>query len=238
MNECDEVWTPSALIAQWYRDVCGITRPVFVYEHGVDPVWEKKPRKVEDKFRFLHVGAEAVRKGGRDVMGAFRAAFPNPTDVELTMKMISPGWSIGAINGINILNKRMELSELIDVFHSHHAFVYPSYGEGFGLNPLQAIATGMPTATVGFWAPYERFLHPDLNISSTFCKSPWPAFHPGAMVRPSKDDTVDAMRAVYENYEKYHSHAQESVKAVTEYYNWDTLTAKAFGDLENRLKSS
>src|SRR5690606_37888916 len=39
MNECDEIWTPSPVIADWYVRYAGIKVPVYVYEHGVDDIW-------------------------------------------------------------------------------------------------------------------------------------------------------------------------------------------------------
>lgn len=235
MNEVDEVWTPSHTVAQWYREFSGVTVPVFVYEHGVDDVWTRKPRKAEGTFKFLHVGGEAARKGAKDTMGAFIKAFPRNADVELNMKIISKGWSIGSIHHINIVNEKMSLTDLIQMYHDNHVYVYPSYGEGFGLTPLQAMATGMPTITVGKWAPYENFLSPTLNIRSSFTKSPWPQLHPGLMLKPNQDDIVDAMRATHEHYDEYAKRAVDIVPKLTEYYNWNRLTKEVFQSLESRL---
>lgn len=237
MNECDEIWTPSPLIAEWYRASAGVTAPVYVYEHGVDDVWTPKEREVTDKMRFLHVGGDASRKGVGEAQGAFTKAFPKNKDVELDLKMISSGWNIGRINRIEVINERMSLEKMVELFHEHHAFVYPSYGEGFGLTPLQALATGMPTITVPKWAPYADFLDPDLNISSSLVNSPWPRIHPGAMLKPKMDDIVEGYRAVYTNYEYYHQRALSRVEKLKEYYDWDRLTKQAFSDLEDRLKS-
>lgn len=238
MNECDEIWTPSPLIAEWYTKHAGIKVPVFVYEHGVDPVWKPVDRKVEDKMRFLHVGGEAARKGSREVMRAFRMAFVKNTDVELDLKIISDGWNIGGFNRINIINGKMSFTELIKLFHDSHAYVYPSWGEGFGLTPLQAMATGMPTVTVPEWAPYAHHLDPRLLVGSKLAKSPWPALHPGLMLEPSLDDLIDRYRFVYNNYDSVQKFAHDQVPAVTEEYDWDSITKKVFGDLEHRLENS
>lgn len=237
MNQCDEIWTPSPIIAEWYTKYAGVTVPVYVYEHGVDPVWAPVPRRVDDTFNFLHVGAEAARKGAREVMGGFRRAFPkNKGEVQLNMKIISKGWQIGSIRNINILNESISLTELVQLYHDNHAYVYPSWGEGFGLTPLQAMATGMPTITVPEWAPYQQFLDPNLTIGSTFSRSMWPQLHPGNMLKPNEDDVIDRMRWVYNNYSEASRFAQGNVKAVTQYYNWDRLTDEAFSALETRLK--
>lgn len=235
MNSCDEIWTPSPLIAEWYRDYMNIKPPVYVYEHGVDPVWKPKKRTVDGTFKFLHVGGEAARKGATETMKALRLAFPRNYDVELNMKIISEGWKIGKLHRVNIINGGMPLERLIQMFHDNHVYVYPSWGEGFGLTPLQAMATGMPTITVPGWAPYAEFLDENLNIRSSMAKSPWPVLHPGLMLKPHFDDIVDAMRYAYENYEAVEAAAHSRIDAIMAYYDWDRLTAECFKSLEARL---
>lgn len=236
MNQCDEIWTPSPIIADWYTRYAGITVPVYVYEHGVDDVWTTVPRVVEDKFKFLHVGAEASRKGAKEVMSGFRRAFPKTDHVELNLKIISEGWKIGSLRGINIINGTMSLPELIQLYHDNHVYVYPSWGEGFGLTPLQAMATGMPTITVPGWAPYASFLDPNLYIGSRYKRSPWAALHPGYMLEPSLDDVIDRMRYAYNNYSEVTDYSYGIVEKLTQFYNWDRLTKEAFEALEDRQK--
>lgn len=235
MNECDEIWTPSPIVADWYKRHMNIKPPVYVYEHGVDPVWKPKRRAVDGRFKFLHVGGEAARKGAKEAMQALRLAFPQNSDVELNMKIISRGWNIGRLSRVNIINSMMSLEQLIDLFHDNHAYVYPSYGEGFGLTPLQAMATGMPTITLPAWAPYSQFLDDRISVGSSFSKSPWPILHPGNMLVPSMDDLVESMRYTYENYEQVEAAAHDRLDALLAYYDWDRLTSETFKALEERL---
>lgn len=238
MNECDEIWTPSPLIADWYRRYAGITRPIYVYEHGVDKVWTPKKRQVEDKVKFLHVGLEALRKGGEDVMRAFRTAFEYDAPVEMNMKLISEGWNIPKIGRANIINRTLSLKDLIGLYHNTHVFVYPSWGEGFGLNPLQALSTGMPTITVPAWAPYSEFLDPRLSVSATLSRTPWEHrdVHPGLMFKPNFDELVDRMRYAAENFETLHLEHLAQVDALQARYDWDTLTKNTFDALCHRLQ--
>lgn len=235
MNQCDEIWTPSPLIAEWYRDYAGITVPVYVYEHGVDPIWTPKKRNVGGTFKFLHVGAEAARKGFKEAVEAFRSTFATDEDVEINCKLINPSWKIGKLMRVNYLNGAWPIEDLIQLYHDNHVFVYPSYGEGFGLNPLQAMATGMPTITVPAWAPYKDFLDPDLSISSQMVPTPFPRFHPGMMLQPNFQDVKDAMRYAYENYEAVEAKAHSRVDELLAHYNWDRLTKNTFDDLAERL---
>lgn len=236
MNNTDEIWTPSPHIAQWYKDM-GIHRPIYVYEHGIDhDIWTPKKRQTPDILKFLHVGGEALRKGGKTTTEAFRAAFPNKNDVELTLKMNQQGWKISKIGKVTILTEVLPLEDLVALYHNHEVFVYPSWGEGFGLNPLQAMATGMPTLVTGAWAPYDWAVRPESNIKADLVDSPWPQFHPGKMWKPRFDDLVDKMRWVYDNFEEASDIAYRNAAGIHLHYDWDALTKEAFGNLERRLK--
>jgi hypothetical protein len=236
MNRCDEIWTPSPLIAKWYREHAGITVPVYTYLHGVDDIWTKKPRKVNDKMKFLHVGMEAARKGGSETMRAYRVAFPKAEDVSLTMKTMPSGFNV-PLRGIEVVKQSLTEPELVNLFHDHHVYVYPSWGEGFGLTPLQAIATGMPTITLPAWAPYAKYLDKDLNISSRLVTSPWKrTLHPGKMYKPKFTDIVESMRYAYDHYDEVHARAQARTEAIQAEYDWDKITSKVFADLEQRLQ--
>jgi glycosyltransferase involved in cell wall biosynthesis len=237
MNQCDEIWTPSPLIAEWYKKYSGIKVPIYVYEHGVDHVWEPRERTLDGPITFLHVGAEASRKGGWDMVNVFRKAFPEKRGRRLTLKMIKSSWNgISNLGGVNYLNEKMTFPQLQDLFYDHHVYVYPSWGEGFGLTPLQAMATGMPTITLPGWAPYRRYLDPELEVGHTMAKSPWPHIHPGNMMKPNLDDVVDAMRYVETNYDDCVEYAVEQAADIHEDYDWDTITSKVFSDLEKRIK--
>jgi glycosyltransferase involved in cell wall biosynthesis len=212
---------------------------VYVYQHGVDSErWAPRERTVGGTFKFLHVGGEASRKGIKEAMAGLRLAFPRHYDVELNAKIISQGWNIGRLHRINVINERMSLEQLIDLYYDNHVFVYPSYGEGFGLAPLQAMATGMPTITVPAWAPYADFLDPNLCIDSHMVSSPWITLHPGNMLKPDQDSVVEAMRYAYSHYDEVHARAQASVDKLVDYYSWDRITAVVFGDLQHRLENS
>ena len=237
MNKCDEIWTPSPLIAKWYVEYMGVRPPVYVYEHGVSPDWTPKKRTVDGTFKFLHVGGEAMRKGAKEAMQALRLGFGKNEDVSLTMKTATSSLGPGFLPRINTVGGLMPLEELIQLFHDHHAFVYPSYGEGFGLTPLQALATGMPTITLPAWAPYGEFLNPNLEIDSKLGTSPFRKLHPGMMFHPQMESIISSMRYVRDNYEEVQNWHHAQLDLLMEKYSWDSLTAEAFEALEKRLSA-
>lgn len=237
MNECDEIWTPSPLIAHWYRRYAGVRVPVHVYEHGVEHSWKPVKREPEHTIKFLHVGAEATRKGGWDTVRAFRRAFQGRKDVSLTLKMIDSGWiQIPSLGQVTYINDKYNFAQMQDLFKYNDVYVYPSYGEGFGLTPLQAMATGMPTITVPAWAPYSDHIDPNLAVESKLVSSKWPKIHPGKVLRPNFDQVVENMRYAANNYTEVRDFAIDEAFKIHEKYDWDNITKQVFVDLENRLK--
>lgn len=254
MNECDEVWSPSPLIGEWYQKYNNIVKPVFTYEHGIDSVWAPKLRPVKDTIKFLHVGGEAVRKGLEETIIAFKKAFPNALKdgIELHLKRgnAANGLSLGhqSSYGITYMNGVLPFDQQLQLHYDHHIFVYPSWGEGFGFNPFQAMATGMPTIITGAWAPYRRFVDPNLDVDSKLALSRWQMFddnhqptgygtHPGEMFKPDLDDLVDKMRYAVDNYDSVHARAQAVAPKIHEEYAWDTVTKSSFELLEKRLEN-
>lgn len=239
MNLADETWTTSEIIKRWYT-AAGV-KNVKVYPHGIDPQWTPKNRTVYEKMRFLHMGEPAPRKGGQMAVDAFRAAFGDNPDVELTIKAhrlnntrrYQDGRIIGAIDdysNVRLVTQELPEDHLISFVKQHHCMVYPSYGEGFGLIPFQAIATGMPTICTAKWADYKSYLGP-LGLESKLIDSPWPGTHPGKMLEPDFDDLVEKYRYAYEHFEALSSYFYTQAPQLHAEYNWEKLTAEAFAHL-------
>lgn len=237
MNQCDEIWTPSPLIADWYVRYAGIRVPVYVYEHGVEHDWRPVKREPTDFIKFLHVGGEASRKGKGDTINWFRQAFNGyRDDVKLTVKTTNSNWNkIPILGKVRYLDAKLSLAQMHTLFEIHDVYVYPSYGEGFGLTPLQALATGMPTIMPTAWAPYRRFVDPKLAVRSQLVPSNWPDIHPGMMLRPERDDVIDHMRYAADNYSEVRDFACSNAFEIHKEYDWTNLTKEAFSALETRL---
>lgn len=235
MDSVDELWTPSPWCADVYKNITDT--PIYVYEHGVGPQWKRKLRTRGDTVKFFHQGAEAARKNGWDAVSAFRRAFPAQQDVSLSLKyynrsMIEMPRTLGRVS---YFNEDWPLEKLIKFYHEQDIYIYPSSGEGFGLTPLQAMATGMPTITVGDWAPYADLLDPKLTLSGTLVTSNWPEIHPGQVYRIDFDDVVDKMQYAYHNFEALAQQAYDLAPIVRKRYDWYALTREAFSALEHRL---
>jgi glycosyltransferase involved in cell wall biosynthesis len=243
LADADEVWTTS----EWCKNVFednGIPN-VRVYEHGIDgEFWRPLRRRASRKLKFLHVGEPAPRKGGSKAVEAFLDLFENNNDVHLTIKAhtyntirVRRGGSLktpDAFSNITVIAEEMTEDELLGLYLKHDVLVYPSYGEGFGFIPLQALSTGMPTICTGEWAPYKRFLG-NLAVDSHEINTPWEIMHPGNVLEPDDDDLRDKMLFVYNNFDGLSRRFYAQAKDVQAAYNWQTLTKNAFEHIVQRF---
>jgi len=235
MYACNEIWTTSAWSKSNLERVLNI--PVFLYEHGVPKICSPKKTKFPDgePFRFMHIGEPGARKGAQEVVTAFAKLFGNNPNYQLIVKCtginttrILDQWgaSLGTPGAhySNILVIEDMLSEkiLFELYRRIHAFVYPSWGEGFGFNPLQAMGMGIPTICTAEWAPYADLITAPLD--SKYVNTPWPILHPGQMVQPNVEQLENYMIDISQDYERYSKLAFKNSLAVHEKYNWDKVS--------------
>lgn len=247
MNKVDEMWTTSPLIAQWFEDA-GV-QPVKVFQHGIDHAWTPFEREPGDVLRFLHLGSPAPRKCGGMVVRAFLDAFEDDPRYKLTIKSNGPcdiriNPAAGFLmtpdqysRNIDVVTENMTTEKLIMLHYQHHVLVYPSYGEGFGFIPLQAMATGMPVIMNTTWAPYSRYVPWELSIPDRLVDTKWPDMHPGRVLEPDYDSLVEAMIRIAGNYDRYRKKALDNSTLIHEEYDWTRLTREAFAPIIERFYS-
>ncbi len=105
-------------------------------------------------------------------MDAFRGAFPADPRVELRVKCW-PDCSVKATGDPRIVLDRRPLSveSLADWYRSLDVFVSASRGEGFGLQPLQAMACGIPDIAP-VWGGHRAYMTPSTGWSVDFREVP------------------------------------------------------------------
>jgi len=106
------------------------------------------------RFRFLWLGAPNARKGWGVVMEAWKglariASMPGARlpPVELYVKTSVTGRRAEIpVRGAPVIfdSRRLSRAELAGLYQSAHAFLFPSFGEGFGLTMAEAMASGLP----------------------------------------------------------------------------------------------
>jgi glycosyltransferase involved in cell wall biosynthesis len=233
LAKIDELWVPN----QFTKDSLSshTDKPIYVFKHGLDPIYEPRKRTYDGVLRFLHVGYPAVRKNLPDVVNAFLELYKGREDVHLTIKAYE-NCEIPFINepNITVIAKTYSTTQMIDLLHSHHVMVYPSWGEGFGLIPLQALGSGMPAIVTEGWCDYSEYM-PDLMIKSKLSYSPWLTYHPGKMFKPDFEHLKELMLYCENNIKFLLERHFNISKQIHEEWNWEKVVSEHFDGVEARL---
>lgn len=151
LKEADKVLVPSTFCKTVF-DKAGIKTEVVPlgYEDDVFTYKEREnKRKAKKTFNFLHYNAFNVRKGFLELFKAFTQEFEPDEPVKLILKTTLHKAPLPITKSqypnIEIIRGKKSERELLQILHDSDAFVFPSRGEGFGLTPLEAMATGLPT---------------------------------------------------------------------------------------------
>lgn len=202
---------------------------------GVDTDrWRFTPRKMPTTtFRFL-IGGSGARKGGDLARRAFRAAFPadkhydGPTPM-LVVKSPKGEEEYGGPR-VEVVSGRLTDEDEVALYESAHCYLQPSRGEGFGLQPLQAMAQGIPTILTNAHG-HAGFAGLGLPIGSKMTKAAYFIYgDAGEWWEPDFDELVENMRHVYDNYEAECQRAHVSAEVVAVEWN-SRLTAERFLDV-------
>jgi len=238
MLGCDEIWAPNQFTKNIFEDH-GI-KDVKVFHHGIDDTFSPRGRSLNYKLRFLHVGHPALRKGLTETVEAFLDLFAGNNDVELVIKGYKnsdkhyplPEACYTEPN-IKVILSNLNYTEMADLYASCHVMLYPSWGEGFGLMPLQAMATGMPAIFTSGWADYQ-YLADDLAIKSELSMHPWQETHPGMMFKPDMTDFKEKIMMVYNNPQQYLSEFEIKSHEIHRDWSWSTKVDKFFTEFTER----
>lgn len=195
---------------------------------GVDPArWHYVPRRQpETTFRFL-IGGSGSRKGTDLARKAFRLAFPPETRHKMApypvLVMKSPKGEDILGPDIELVAGRISDEDEVALYETAHCYLQPSRGEGFGLQPLQAIAQGIPTILTHAHG-HESFAHLGYGVGYTMKPSDYFIFgHAGDWWEPNLDELVEMMRWVYENYDDACYFAQHSAETVARDWTWKNV---------------
>lgn len=120
---------------------------------GFDDVvytYKERPDRLKrrEDFTFLHYNAFNIRKGFPEVFKAFTEEFKHTEPVKLILKTTLNNIPLPITKSeypnIEIIRGKMDQADLLSIIHRSDCFVFPSRGEGFGMTPLETMATGIP----------------------------------------------------------------------------------------------
>lgn len=242
MKKRDEIWTTADFCVDVFNSY-NVNDNIFKLPHGIGPEWEIIDREVADKFVFFHVGAPTQRKGAQKVVDAFLDLFEGDMDYHLLMK--SNGFSDARVRyrgnfgnasqhpQITIVEQYLDEQDLIRLYSKAHCMVYPTNGEGWGLIPWQAIATGMPTICTNATGCTE-FAGLSVPLASKRAKGY--GIHLGDWVEPDVDDLRDKMLWVTDKYESIKESTLHSARVIHDTQRWEHVADMVLDRLGDKVK--
>jgi glycosyltransferase involved in cell wall biosynthesis len=204
---------------------------------GVDPErWHYRERRdYSTRFDFLICGSGA-RKGTDLAVRAFKKAFPEgswgwgPTPYLVMKQSRAEDWYGSRIERIS---SRLSGADEADLYGTAHCYVQPSRGEGFGLQPLQAIAQGIPTILTDAHG-HASYAHLGMGLNTTLSKAGYFIYGDAQdWWEPDFDELVDSMRYVYDNYDEALVRAKRNSADALSQFTW-RHTANGFMDAVGR----
>lgn len=150
LNAADEVWVPSKWNQKVFEKAGVKTKLVPLgYDDSAYKFVEREPaHKTRRNFTFLHYNAFNIRKGFTEVWKAFNNEFEKTEPVKLILKTDQTHSPIPIVKdeypNIEVIYGKLSEAEMMDIMKRSDCFVFPSRGEGFGMTPLETMATGMP----------------------------------------------------------------------------------------------
>ena len=163
LNKADLIICPSEAATVGIREA-PIDVPVAVVPFGIDETEFSYVERewLEGDLKFLHAGVTQFRKGSWLVVEAFLKAFDEHDHVQLTIASpkLSPMFTRLEAEYKHHPNIEFssDLEESSNIWYkAHHIYVSPHLSEGYGLMPIEAMATGMVCLVSRCSAPREYF---------------------------------------------------------------------------------
>ena len=248
MNQSHEIWGPTPWVDSVWKNLFP-NKPTFVYLHGIDERFKPILRKEAHRpFTFLHIGEPSSRKDGLMLTECFIELFGNDPDYRLVLKSsgintvrvkdpktgyyASPNL---AYDNIICIDEFLTNEQIVGLYGVCDVFVYPTWGEGFGLQPLEALATGMPAITTVGWASYKDYV--TFPVNSTYSYNPWTDVHQGLMMKPDRRHLKEQMINAANNYEDVLQKTFRNAFKIHEEYDWLNVTKGAVERLDYIYKN-
>jgi len=212
--------------------------PIEVCHEGADVdrftyVKREYPFHNGKKFRFLWVGAPNPRKGYEE-MALICEALKDLKEIEIYLKT-SVSNKIETRGNVIFDSRNIPIDELVKLYHSAHAFILPSRGEGWGLTLTEAMATGLPciapkhTGMADFFDDYVGYtvrwsLRPvDLLVYDLKTTCPF----------PDVPDIISRMKEIIANYKEALQKGKKAAERIRNRYTWPKAAERLVEILKN-----
>lgn len=203
LNAAGLVIVPSRWQVDCFRK-SGVTVPIEVAPLGYDPLVFNDDGSEPQVCTFGTAGAlvaGGMRKNAQRMIDLFRQAFPTEQDVRLRVKIspTSPAIDTHDDPRIDLIRATLPYPQLAAWYRSLTAYLNGSFGEGFGLHLLEAMACGRPVITSNY-SGLTAFFDPTVGYPVEYTLVPVSNdVYTGRWADPCDAGLVARMREVYAN---------------------------------------
>ena len=226
LHVIDQIIVPSdqnvELFSRYHPNVVKVPLGIDTHE------WKYRKRKPPaTDFRFL-IGGSGLRKGQDVAYEAFRKVFKTwPSDMPrpvLQFKSPKPCEFRG--ERIEVIGGHISDEAERDLYGAAHCYLQPSRGEGWGLQPLQAIAQGLPTILTDAHGQAE-FAHLGHPIGWQEKEAAYFLYgDAGSWWEPNLDELCERMEWVYYHYDEACEQARASSAVAHREFSWERCAEK------------
>ena len=234
---------PSSFCMDVFR-ACGVTVPIHLAPLGVDSqVYKFVDRSGHGgPYTFLWSGTPDMRKGWDLVYRAFWAAFGKSREARLVMhfRELPRGVTGSMDENVRLVAGSIDTGAWLDLLGEADCFVYPSRGEGWGLPPREAAATGLPVIATDWGGLHEEIYSwaRPLKVRELQAAAfgDWDEGEVGDWAEPDFEHLVYLMRDCFENRERERMHGAASSSWMTVMATW-RRTAKKVAEVMAEIAS-
>lgn len=229
LNKADYVIVPSRNSMEVFKRA-GYKNRIFICHHGVDTdLFTYKERIVEPgrAIRFLWVGAPNSRKGYDLAVKAFFNAF-HGTDAKVELYLKSTKFGSGGDfqfmpqHNAVVDTRKLPREELVQLYHDSEVFLFPSRGEGAGLPPLEAMATGMPVIAPSYSAMRD-YMFPEFSYPCQYTMIPVEYGCDTHSANCDLTDLIKLCRYIYRNLPEAFSKGKKASEFVRQYFTVEKM---------------
>lgn len=231
----DAVAVPDSFLVDIYKS-CGVRIPIFVVPLGIyldsflkESFLHSKP--IDRPFVFGNLSAITPRKNQLMLLKAFAKEFGKNPKVNLLLNgrgvepeylnLIKKTIDSFQLRNVNITTIALNRHDYLRVFKSLDCYVSPSIGEGFSLQPREALALGLPSIVTDNTA--QTTICSSNYVKSVLSEIPIKAVYNGwkdnlgVQFNCSVNDLAAALRDMYANYNVHARKAYEGKNWVKQY---------------------
>jgi len=231
----------------WNQEVFranGVQVPIHVVKWGIDinDYWPLQRQHTGRPYTFLWSGTPDKRKGWDLVYRAFRRAFGDDPNVQLVMhfRKLPDGLNGTRDKNVRIVAGMVERPVQRQMLQDADCFVFPSRGEGWGLPPREAAATGLPTIVTDFGGLAEDIAMWGITLRvkgtsrAEYGDLEWGDI--GEWVEPDEDHLLVLLRTCYEHQVWGRARGLRAAQFLTQVTTWDATAQRLVEVLrENQL---